>query len=159
MLTRPHPMPHYAGANHIGHEMVSLAVPDKENGTGAASTVNFIDFSRTVGSQFSLVLHHAGGPKHPDDVNPALLPHARHQPDGALAEITITTDLPFLPDSTGKNFHLGAHRAFIVIQPGECYVQEIIAISTVIPQQHRRTMLLRDQQIHASVAIKVHTLQ
>src|SRR5436190_22390648 len=115
MLARPNPMPHNAGADHIGHESISLAVPDKKNGAGAATTVNFIDFLQTVGSQFRLVLHHASGPEHPDDIDPALLPHARQQAGGALAEITVTADLPFLPDTTSKNFHLGPHRAFIVI--------------------------------------------
>src|SRR5580765_7631516 len=116
MLARSNPMSHHAGANHIGHKPISLAVPDKENGAGAATTINFIDFSQIVGSQFSLVLHHSSRPEHPDSIDPALLPHSRQQAGGALAEITVTANLPFLPDAAGKNFHLGPHRAFIVVQ-------------------------------------------
>ena len=67
-LARRHPMADDAGADHVGNELVSLAVPGKHHRAGAAASIDFVQQMTTARCELHLILHDSRGPQQSHDV-------------------------------------------------------------------------------------------
>src|ERR1700722_732568 len=71
-----------------------------------------------------------------------------------LAEIAgRSIHLKFLPQAIRKNLDLRADGALVIVQPLKRKTQGIILVSALITKQHRRTVILRDEQIDRTIVV------
>ena len=152
----PDPVPDHARAQHVGDELVALAIPDKQRGTRTAAAVDLQEVLLLVAGDLNFVLQHAGGPQHADDVGFLGIAQADDDVGGILSEIAVrSVDLKLLPVAAGEDFDLGADGGFVVVQSLEREPQPVILIAAFVAQQHGRPVILRDEQVGGAVVVVV----
>src|SRR5438477_6289497 len=84
-LVWPDPMADHARANHVTHQFVVMAVPDKQRRTRTSPAIEFEIRLLAVSRNFNLILQDAGGPEHAHHVRLLGLPEADGQVRRVLA--------------------------------------------------------------------------
>src|SRR6476661_9033621 len=91
-----------SGAEHVGDELVVLAIPCKERGAGAAAAVDLEVILLLVPGNLNFILQHARGPEHAHDVGFFRLAEADDDVGGILPEVSVrTVDLKLLAVASG----------------------------------------------------------
>ena len=116
-----------ACAQHVGDELVALAIPDKQRGAGAAAAIDLEELLFFVAGDVDFVLQHAGRPQHADDVGFFRIAEADGQVGRVLAEVSVGAgDLKLLPVAAGEHFDFGSDGALVVGQSLERKAQPVI---------------------------------
>src|SRR6516225_35251 len=116
-FTGSDPVADDAGPNHVGNELVLLAIPGKENGTRTATAVKLADALRFLGNKVDFVLRHAGRPEQAHGVDNFLRAQPNEQGSRVLAEVPGSTgDFPFLVERARIDLDLCADGALVVVR-------------------------------------------
>src|SRR5258706_7769628 len=155
-LAGANPVSNHARAQHIGHKLVTLAVPYKQRGAGTAAAVDLEKVLLLVAGHLDFVLQDARGPQHANDVGLPRVAQADHDVSRVLPQVSVRAcDLKLLPVAAREHFHLGADGALVVGQSLERKAQPMVLIAAFIVQQHGGPVILRDQQVGRAVAIVI----
>ena len=110
----------------------------------------------TVAGDVDFVLQDARGPGHANDVGGFRFAEANHNVGRVLPQISIRSgNLKFLPVASREHFHFGSDGTLVISQSLERETQPVILIRPFIAQQHRRAVILRDQQIGGAVVVVI----
>ena len=155
-FARRDPVSNDACAEHIADELVVRAIPGEERWTGTAAAVHFSKGLRLVGGDFDFILQNAGRPRHADDIGNFRLSEADGQVGRVLPEVAGgTVHFELLPQPSGKDFHLRADGALVIVQALERETQRVVLVTTFVVEQHSRAVILRDQKIGSAVVVVV----
>ena len=155
-LVRPNPVADHARAQHVADQLVVRAIPDEKCGTGTAAAIDFQEVLFFQPGNSDFILQNAGGPEHAHDVGLLGLAEADDEVGRVLSEIAGRSgDFKFLAIRSGEDFDFGSDRALVVVQALERKPQPVVLVAAFIAQQHRRTVILRDEQIGGAVAVVV----
>src|ERR1700685_2645313 len=155
-LIETYPMTHHDRAQHVGHKFVALAIPHKQCRTRTAAPVEFEKILLLVTRNLNFILQHAGRPQHAHDVGFFGVTKPYREVRRILSQISIrAVNLKLLPVAARKNFYLRSNCRLVVVQSLQRQPQPVILIPTVVAQQHRRPMILRDEQIGRAVVVIV----
>ena len=132
------PVANDRSANHVGDEFIFFSVPGKQRGAGTSPAVEFGDVERGLRAHLGFILGNTGRPQDPHQVGVLGGSQAGKKLLRSLAEVAGGSgNLKLLPDSVGKDFHLGADGRFVVGNAFHRDQQRVIAIAAYIAQQQR----------------------
>src|SRR5271156_5172774 len=155
-ISRRDPVSDDACTEHVADKFVVRPVPREERWTGAAAADEFSDVLQLVGSDSNFILQNAGRPQHADHVGFLRLPKTDGQVGRVLPEVAgRPIHFKLLPQACGKNFHLRADGALVIVQALEREAQRVVLVAAFVAEQHRRAVILRDQQIDGAVVVVV----
>ena len=138
-LVRADPVSNDARAEHVADELVMMAIPDEERGTGAAAAIDLEIFLLAVASDFDFILNHAGGPDHAHDVGLFRVAKSDDDVGGVLSEIAGRSgDFKFLAVAGGEDFDLGADGALVIVEAFQGEPQPVVLVSTLVAQAGSR---------------------
>ena len=102
------------------------------------------------------VLNDSRRPEHAHNVGFLGLAQSDNEVSRVLSQIAgRSRNFKLLAVRPGENFNLGADRALVVSQPFERKPQPVVLVAAFVAQQHRRAVILGDQQIGGAVAVVV----
>ena len=130
-------MANHARADHVGDELVFLAIPCKQRRARAATAVELEERRRFVRRHVDLVLQHTGGPQHADDVGVVVLAQSGQNFRRPLAKIACAThDFEFLPSAVGEDLDLGSEASLVVSQAPKVNSQRMVLVATLVVQKN-----------------------
>ncbi len=134
-------------AEHVADELIFVAIPGKERGTGTAAPIEFLNVLYFVGGDFDFILQDSGGPEQADYVSLFGLAEANGEVRRVLAEVAGgSVDFEFLAQSSGEDFNFRADGALVVVESLEREAQRVVLVAAFIAEQHGGAVILRDQQ-------------
>ena len=129
------PVSDYAGTEHVGDELVALAIPYEQRGAGAAAAVDLEEVLLLVAGNLNFILQNAGGPEHAHDIGVFGVAEADDDVGGILAEISVrAVDFKFLAIPAGEDFDLRPDSGFIVVQSLEREAEPMILRRAFVAQ-------------------------
>ena len=145
-----------SGAEHVRDELVVLAVPGEERGTGTAATVDLEELLALVAGDFNFVLQHSGGPEHADDVSFFRLAEADDDVGGVLAEVSVrSVNFELLAVAAREDLDLRSNGGLVVVESFERKLQPVVLGCAFVAQENRRAVVLGDKQVGGAVVVVV----
>src|SRR4051794_19065310 len=136
-LAGSNPVSDHCSAQHVGNELIPLAVPSEERGTGTAAAVNFEEILLLVSRDLNFVLQDAGGPEHTYNIRFFGFAEPDDDIAGILDEVSIrAVDFEFLAIAAREDFNLRSDTGFVVVQSFEREAKPVILGRALVAQQH-----------------------
>ena len=153
---RRNPVADDARADHIGDELVLLAIPREQRRTRTAAPVEFQERHRLVHRDVDLVLQHAGRPQHAHDVGVGVLAKSGENLRWPLAQIACAAgDFELLPQAVGENLDLRSQAGLIVGQALQVDAQRVVLVAALVVQDDRIAAQLRNDEIGRQIVVEV----
>ena len=98
-------------AQHVGDELVSLAVPREDHGARSGQARRFVHRHHAINRRLHFVLNQTVRPGNPDGIHAGVAAQSKYQRDARVGQLPVL--------AAGLHFHLGVHRELGVLHPGE----------------------------------------